>query len=248
MSIDGITPQKRPVNPENLAPIITSDSIDPATTGVHPDSNGHSTKIAVAIISIVVLVGLGFVAGWMIYKYRSYVGGLFTYSADTNEKPSSISITAPKKIGVNPSDVSAWPSYSSATYKYIVKYPDTWYSQGTGSNSAKAVVFSDYDPSISSADGFKVDIVIQNANGKKLLDWVTANSVISENTSSDPAPMTLNSKEAYQQNFSGATKSVRTYTLSGKNVVIISYSGPNGTYDKGLAIYQNLLKTFALKS
>ena len=249
-----ITPEtpNKPKDPNPTPPIETGVpfvNAFPADAHKEVSTGTNMTKFIFVLFLVIFLLGIGFLAGWMIYKYRTYFSKALTYSADvTSDFDAAETVVAPKNNNVTPSDPSSWPTYKNATYKYSLKYPDNWYSKGTESSISESVSFGNFNLEKSNSDGHKVDITLQSANGKTLKDWVAANSVVMGKTGSSPTALTLNSLEVYQQTVTNNTKSLRTYILDGNYIITISYSGPEATYTQGSEIYNNILKTITLSS
>ncbi len=236
--------EERVANPIDTGQHDMDHSIPP----VKQTSNIRGTMIVAAVAAL--FLGVGFFGGFFGYKYSPKLAKLFSSSADTTASTTNSSDSStPKSTSSTPSDIASWPIYSNTKYLYSIKYPDTWYSQGTGDAQSKTVQFTSYKSDTTgtaSTDGFKVEIVFQDSNGKQLKDWVTANNTAAGTTSATPQEIQVDGKVAYQQTNTAVTKSISTYISRTSQIMIVTYYGPEAKFDEGKALYDKIIGTIKL--
>ena len=253
------TPEPKPAPQENIetsdhnVPVQASPKIQPTNFKPMPmpPIKKQGTGKAVAIITSVAIAFLiiGFSGGFFGYKYVPKFKNLISSSADTSETDNSSQIGSPISANSEPGDISAWPIYSNTTYKYSIKYPDTWYNQGANDPTSKTVLFSSFKPDESSTNisGYKVEIVFQDSNGKTLKDWIDANNVVSGASAQTPEKIQVSNQDAYQQQINGTNKNITAYISRTDKIMIITYYGPENTFATGKALYDKMISSIKLE-
>jgi len=198
-----------------------------------------TTTVAIAVI----LAGFG--AGFGGYKMLQNQ----TAAADTaatTEPPKTIQTegstsTSPETTKTNVS----WNSYANTKYSYSLKYPDTWYGQGTDSATANTIQLTSFKPSTSStggiSEGYKVEIVFQDTNAKTLKDWVDAHNASMSAKVTTSKDIFVGNKAALEQTLSEPIQSMATYVIHNDKVMIISYYAAEKDFEKGLTTYEDIL-------
>lgn len=210
-------------------------------------NRGGRSAIFYSLIAIF-FIAVGFCAGYFSYKYFPKLGELLKISADTNSSNSSTnsSITAPLSTSAIIGSLSTWPSYSNS--QYVVKYPDTWYGKNLNDPNAQDVAFSSFNPkdSTDTTAGYSVEFLMQKANGKKLVDWISENNTVSGVTSSDLTSTQVAGMEAFYQSLTIPKKSIKTYLMIGDEVLTISYSAKVSDFSQGQKIYNQILSSIKI--
>lgn len=247
-------PQEPTIEPETTSQAPTAqtpptaqpqpDHIEAEEYGLQPPIKQPKPHSSVALITTIAILflGLGFGSGFFGYKYVPKFQNMFGASADTDKAttPTTIDSTT---IDTN-IDTATWKPYTNTKYKYSINYPGNWLSDSLTDKEIKTIQFTSYkqDTGSTSADGYKVEITFQDSNGKTLKDWVSANNTIS-GTSGAPSKTTVNSKEAYQQELNGVSKSISTYVLQNNLVMIISYYASDAKFSTGKPYYDQMIES-----
>ena len=220
-------------------------------------NNNRSVAVTTVISMIVLVLGLG--SGFFGYKYYPDLLKNNAISADTisQDNPAQIAPLIEISPSISPS-VSAspsasgdltsnWTNYNNDKYKYIIKFPDTWFGQNTDNTQADTATFTSIKPSTTTtADGYKVEISFQNTNSKLLKDWIADDNTIGGYGTPNLTLLKIDGKDAYQQTITASTKQINTYVFQANKVMIISYYAPTKTFDTGKVIYQNMINSIKL--
>lgn len=230
---------------------------------LHNNINSSRTLSIATSLSIIVLV-LGFGAGFLSYKFMPTFANKFKASADVKMpvSPSSKIITSPK-LSVSPSvspstsvspvssdPLANWSNYTNTKFLYTVKYPDSWFGEGTNNNQATAIQLTSFKPTVGGSEiqaGTKVEIVFQNANGKLLKDWIKDNNIVSGFGTPELTPLKIDGKDAYQQTITSNGKSTSTYVFQADKVMTINYYAPESTFVSGKTIYTQIINSIKLQ-
>lgn len=221
---------------------------------IHDDNHavGIATTIAIIVLS------LGFGGGYFGYNLSS--GFLKNQMVSADEETStptptmsispeaspSASPSPSTSVSANPSD--EWSIYKNTKYNFSVKYPDTWFGQGTNNEQSASVQLTSFKPSTTGSEiqnGYKVEVMFQDAKGKLLKDWIEANSAVTGSTSK-LAELKIDGKDAYQQVIDSVGKSVNTYVFQADKIMVISYYAGATDFEKGKTIYQNIIESINL--
>ena len=193
---------------------------------------------------------VGFLGGFLGFRYVPKFKNLISGTAETNSNSETAAqINNPASTNSQPGEVDSWPIYSNTKYLYSIKYPDTWYNQGANDPTSKTVLFSSYKPDeagSSSLSGFKVEIVLQDSNGKTLKDWIDANNVTAGNSAQTPKKIQVGGQDAYQQPINGINKNITTYISRTDKIMVVTYYGPENKFDEGKVLYDKMLDSIKL--
>lgn len=230
---------------------------------LHNNINSSRTLSIATSLSIIVLV-LGFGAGFLSYKFIPDFANKFKASADVEKPvtPSSKIITSPK-LSVSPSvspsastsptptDPQAnWSKYSNTKFSYSLKYPENWYGENTNNAQATAIQLTSFKPTVGGSEiqsGSKVEIIFQNANSKLLKDWIKDNNIVSGYGTPELTPLKIDGKDAYQQTVSSNGKSTSTYVFQADKIMVITYYAPENTFATGKNTYNQIINTIKLQ-
>lgn len=230
---------------------------------LHNNINSSRTLSIATSLSIIVLV-LGFGAGFFSYKFMPYFANKFKTSSDIKipVSPSNKIITSPKisaspstspSISISPisnDPLANWSNYENKKFSYTVKFPDNWFSEGTNNNQSTAIQLTSFKPTTGGSEiqaGSKVEIIFQNANGKLLKDWIKDNNIVSGFGTPELTPLKIDGKDAYQQTVSTNGKSTSTYVFQADKVMAINYYAPESNFVTGKTIYNQILNSIKLQ-
>ncbi len=215
--------------------------------------NEARTVVIATTIAIVVLVG-GLAAGFIGFRFLEGQ----TASADT---PTQTTSKAPKTIdtvtttGAAPTEGTAtasWTSYENTKNKYTLKYPDNWYSQGADSPTSSSIQLTSFKPEASGSgeisEGYKIEVVFQDTNGKTLTSWIEATNAAMSAKVSETKKTTIDTQIATQQTLSAPVKSISTYVIHNDKVMMITYYAAQNDFEKGISIYEDILNSIKLNS
>ena len=230
---------------------------------LHNNISSSRTLGIATSLSILVLV-LGFGAGFLSYKFIPSFADKFKASADT-EAPvtaSSKIITSPK-ISVSPSisispitsptstdPLANWSKYSNTKFSYSLKYPENWYGENTNNAQATAIQLTSFKPTTDGSGiqtGSKVEIIFQNANSKLLKDWIKDNNIVSGYGTPELTALKIDGKDAYQQTVNSNGKSTSTYVFQADKIMVITYYAPESTFTTGKTTYDQIISTIKLQ-
>lgn len=179
----------------------------------------------------------------------AFAGGFFGFNyypkfvADRTTMADSTGDT--NQSSQEPSSVEMWPIYSNTSYKYSIKYPDTWYSTGTGDPTSITVAFSNNKINKDDdLDGFMVTISFQEKNGKELKDWIETNNIIAKDKGLDLTETEISGKKAYVQNMADTTQ-IKSYVEQENKIMVIAYEGTNN-FEAGKVIYNEIIESIKL--
>lgn len=243
MSDIPVKPAEHPVTPP---PTVTPkpNSIDTIPTA-QPNTGSHKAVTTATILAIL-FIGLGFVGGYLGYKYAPKLKGLITTTADSNTPTADPSITTPESTSAAPTTVANWPVYTNTKYLYTINYPDTWYSQNTNDTKAKSIILTSTNPSSKTDSNLTVTVTAQAANGSDLKTWIETNNTVSGEKTDTLSKLSLDSQDAYQQETTGTTKTLNTYLKQGDFIMTLSYTTDESSFETGKAIYTQIIESIKI--
>lgn len=246
--IDNKEPEREPEakSPSNTPPPITPkpnliDTIPMTQSPVEPHK-----AVTIATILAILFIVLGFVGGYLGYKYAPKIKGLFTTTADSNTPAADPSITTPESTSATPTTIANWPVYTNTKYLYSISYPDTWFSQNTNDPQAKSITLTSTSPSAKASGNLTVTITAQAANGSELKKWIETNNTVTGEKTDTLSKLSLDSQDAYQQETTGTTKTLNTYIKAGDSVLVMAYTADGSNFDTGKPIYTQIIESIKL--
>jgi len=231
-------------------PVSNNSSFKPIK--LHDDN--HAVGIATTVALIV--LSLGFGGGYFGYHLSGNFLKNQMVSADEDTKivtPVPTLSTSPSaepspSASVTTSATADWSVYKNTKYNYSVKYPDTWYGQGTNNEQSVSVQLTSFKPSTTGSEiqkGYKIEVMFQDAKGKLLKDWIETNNALTGNTSK-LTTLKIDGKDAYQQTIESVGKSINTYVFQADKIMVISYYAGETDFDAGKTIYQQIIESIKL--
>lgn len=219
----------------------------------------HNRAAAILTTATVIVLALSFGGGYFLSKNWSNLRGGLSSSADEDESPTFNFSSEENKDTLKDtastdtlkSNQTIWPTYTNTKYFYSIKYPDTWYSQGTNNAQSASVQFLSEKPSTEgqgNLTGFKVEVVAQETGGKTLKEWIIASNTLGGVTADELTPIKIDTADGLQQTVSTPTKAINTYLLVGDKVIIISYYASQDQFLSGQTYYSQILSNFKLTS
>lgn len=221
-----------------------SDLIDSIPLPKQPIGSGKT--VTTATILAILFIGLGFVGGFLGFRYAPKLKSLVSTSADTNTPAIDSGITAPESTSATPGTIANWPIYNNTKYLYSVNYPDTWFNQNTNDPSAKSITLTSDNPSSKSSSNLEVTVTAQPSNGSDLKAWIETNNTVTNEKTNALSKLTLNGQDAYQQENTGVAKKIDTYLKQGDFILVMTYTADDSSFENGKAIYTQIIESIRL--
>jgi hypothetical protein len=225
------------------APAWTNPPTGPTqpTGGTTDQISSGSPAATITVLAILALI-LGASGGFFGFRYwdRLKTSASEIAASPSPSSPSSTAFESPSL------DVNLWPTYSSTSYNFSLKYPNGWLASTT-SPTAEDIVFAENQESLAGdLTGFRIEINFQDANGKTLKSWVEANAVATNETK--PAKeITVDGQTAYQQELTNNQPAVATFIARGEKIMIVTYTAPAEEMGEGGDWYNNLINSIKLR-
>lgn len=224
-----------------------------------PPIRGVNTSLAntVATIISIFVLALGLSGGYFGYSYINKLMSGQKVAADTQVQSPGKTIdpqtlpsptVSPAATPSKSTDATAnWSVYKNTKYNYTLKYPDSWYAQNVSNEQSESVSITSFKPTQTGSDiqsGYKVEVTFQDAKGKLLKDWITANNALTGNAKL--TALSVDGKDAYQQTVEAVGKSVNTYVFQAGKIMIITYYGAEKDFTTGQTLYDTIIKNIKL--